>query len=59
MGLRLLRAAVLSPSSASFAAENLRYLTTEQGLADYVELLAHVKATTPGASNCRQTLHVE
>ena len=37
---------------ASFAAENLRFLTTEQVLADYVELLSHVKATVPGAANC-------
>ena len=38
--------------SASFAAENLKYLTTEQILEDYVELIAHLKATIPKAAEC-------
>ena len=38
--------------TASFTPENLRYLSTEQVLEDYVELLAHLKATLPGAAAC-------
>mmetsp|Transcript_155910 Transcript_155910/g.499861 ORF Transcript_155910/g.499861 Transcript_155910/m.499861 type:complete len:491 (-) Transcript_155910:222-1694(-) len=33
-------------------AEHLTYLTTSQVVEDYVELLAHLKATMPGAANC-------
>jgi pimeloyl-ACP methyl ester carboxylesterase len=36
----------------SFTPQNARYLTTEQVLADYNELLEHVKATVDGAANC-------
>jgi lysosomal Pro-X carboxypeptidase len=32
--------------------ENAVYLSTEQVLADYVELIVHLKATLPGAANC-------
>ena len=34
---------------ASFEAQNLKYLSTEQILEDYVEIVAHVKATVPKA----------
>ena len=37
---------------ASFQSHNLKYLTTEQILEDYVELIGHLKTTIPGASNC-------
>jgi|EP01043_Picozoa_sp_COSAG02_P043387 pimeloyl-ACP methyl ester carboxylesterase len=37
---------------ASFRSENLKYLTTEQILEDYVELITHLKNTIPNASNC-------
>ncbi|KAH7971134.1 hypothetical protein HPB49_019341 [Dermacentor silvarum] len=30
----------------------LGYLTTEQALADYADLLIHIKGTLPGAANC-------
>lgn len=36
----------------TFEAENLKYLTTEQILEDYVELVDHLKATIPKAANC-------
>ena len=36
----------------SFAPGNAAYLTTEQILADYAELITHLKATLPGAANC-------
>lgn len=29
----------------------LGYLTSEQALADYAELISYIKSTTPGASN--------
>ena len=37
---------------ASFQAENLKYLTTEQILEDYVELIAHLKTTIAKAADC-------
>ena len=36
----------------SFEPENIVYLTTEQVLEDYVQLVLHLKATLPGAANC-------
>ena len=36
----------------SLKGENLVYLSTEQVLEDYVELILHLKATLPGAANC-------
>ena len=38
--------------TSSFLASNLKYLTTEQILEDYVEIVAHIKATVPKADNC-------
>lgn len=38
--------------SAARTAEEMQYLTTAQVLEDYVELVAHIKATTPKAANC-------
>ena len=35
-----------------FEAANVRYLTTEQILEDYVELVDHIKSTVPKAANC-------
>jgi len=37
---------------ASFEAQNMKYLSTEQILEDYVELVAHLKSTIPKAANC-------
>ena len=39
-------------AAAPWSHANAAYLTTEQALADYVALLAHVKATVPGAAGC-------
>lgn len=36
--------------AASFSISNLRFLTIENALADYVALLQHVRATVPGAA---------
>lgn len=36
----------------SLLSENVHYLTTAQVLEDYVEVVAHIKATIPKASNC-------
>lgn len=36
----------------SFLAKNMVYLTTEQILEDYVELIDHLKATLPSAAAC-------
>ena len=36
----------------SFTPANAAYLTTEQILADYAELITHLKATLPGAADC-------
>jgi len=38
--------------SGSYTAEHFKYLSTEQILKDYVDILAHVKETNPGAKNC-------
>ena len=38
--------------AASFESKNMKYLTTEQILEDYVELVTHLKATLPKAANC-------
>lgn len=38
--------------SDSFKAENLAFLTTEQVLEDYVELISHLKSSLPEASSC-------
>lgn len=38
--------------AASLQAENVHYLTTAQVLEDYVEVVAHLKATLPHAYNC-------
>ena len=37
---------------ASFTPENLVFLTTEQVLEDYVELLSYLKASLSGAADC-------
>jgi pimeloyl-ACP methyl ester carboxylesterase len=37
---------------ASFSAQNLRYLTTEQVLEDYVAIVDHLRATIDGAASC-------
>lgn len=36
----------------SFTADNLKYLSTEQVLADYAELVEHLQSTVPGAEGC-------
>ena len=38
--------------AASFEAANVKYLTTEQILEDYVELVDHIKSTVPKAASC-------
>lgn len=38
--------------AASLQAANVHYLTTAQVLEDYVEVVAHIKATIPNAHNC-------
>jgi len=37
---------------SSFESANFVYLTTEQVIEDYVELLSHIKSTKLGAANC-------
>ena len=38
--------------AASFEAANVKYLTTEQILEDYVEIVDHIKSTVPKAADC-------